>query len=157
MSPVSSHSASSLSSLFSSLLISLPPIRKLKTCLPLIPPVINCSHFYLANSFKFRNKVCTRPRASGTEFSIKYIVTDQTSAESRRADAAPCQLQHWVSWPGQCWRAHPGGVGAGELAGWLTQLSPSIRSRAFRWATPTSTSPLNCWNMWKGWSCRSEL
>jgi hypothetical protein len=40
-------------------LLLLPPSIKLKTHLFPIPPVIGCSHFYLTNSFKLRNKVCT--------------------------------------------------------------------------------------------------
>ena len=39
-------------------LVSPPPTRSLQTHLPLIPPVIGCSQFYLTNSFKSRNKVC---------------------------------------------------------------------------------------------------
>jgi hypothetical protein len=42
-----------------SLLTPLLPTRSLQTHLPLIPPVIGSSQFYLTNSFKSRNKVCT--------------------------------------------------------------------------------------------------
>jgi hypothetical protein len=61
--------------------------------LPLIPPVIGCSQFYLTNCFKSRNiiytaKACgcenlllcdSRLRPSPTELALQCIATDQTS------------------------------------------------------------------------------
>jgi hypothetical protein len=38
----------------------------------------------------------------------------------------------------QCWRAGPGGVNAGELAGWPAQPPPRPRSRTLNCFTPTS-------------------
>lgn len=57
--------------LLSPLLPPQPPTRKLKSGLPLIPPVIDCSHFYLNNSVRLR-KVCTTKafRPSGTVFDV---------------------------------------------------------------------------------------
>lgn len=61
-----------------------------KTRLPLIPPVIGCGQFYLANGFKSGNKVCTT-KAGNPETSLagldlwvqklalQYIATDKIS------------------------------------------------------------------------------
>jgi hypothetical protein len=49
-----------------------------KTHLPLDSPGIDCSHFYLTNSFKLRNKVCTTKTGKRRIQSNKYIATAQT-------------------------------------------------------------------------------
>jgi hypothetical protein len=43
-----------------------------------------------------------------------------------------------------------------KLAGWPIQLPHRLRSRLWVDPTPTSTSSMNCWRVWRGWLYRSK-
>jgi hypothetical protein len=67
-------------------------------------------------------------QALGSKVEVTIVVGEGEGEPTTQQGAAhaPCHLQHWVSYLGQCWRICPGGSGAGELAVQLTQLPPII-------------------------------
>jgi hypothetical protein len=85
----------------------------------------------------------------------------------------PAVIWAWESWPhssldvalqrtkpnhslGHHGRTGPGGKGAEELVGSLTQLLPRPRSRALSWTTTTSTPSMSCKSAWRDRSWRTK-
>jgi hypothetical protein len=81
--------------LFSFPLVSPPQTRSLLNHLFLIPPVTGCNQFYLTNSFKWRNKVCTKAWKCEKSL-LQCIAIDQTSTDCMMGMMKSCETQ-------RCW------------------------------------------------------
>jgi hypothetical protein len=70
----------------------------------------------------------TPPLGSTVELTLVVWVQASWPPRAREQESWPYPLANWsIGW------ASPGGIGAGELSSWPTQLPPRLKSKALSW------------------------